>query len=204
MGIVSSVNSSFNPYNEDSIGSSIGSADIVQSILSTNWDLTDDFEVIITNIFVPTIGKVITEEDIKKSIISVEIPAFSARELGDNIIGGQRRIQVGLYEAFRFSIRLRDFDGGMLRKYFTAIWVAQQELYLDEIKTTVEIRGNGGLIFKSEDCLITQVTGSTYDNTTTNASEITVNFFTPTITTEEIKDFGKDPEYPSNLENIVV
>jgi len=203
MGMISSLDSSLNPYNEDNIISNVSGNDIVQNILSTNWDYTDDFEVIIVNSFVPNVGKTITENEIKKAIISVEIPPFSAGEL-ENIIGGQRRVNVRLYETFRFSIRLRDFDGGYLRKYFTSIWIAQQELFHDEIKTSVEIKVNNGLIFKSDDCIITQVSGSTFDNTNTNISEITIQFSASTLITEEIKDFGKDPEYSSNLENLVV
>jgi hypothetical protein len=177
--------------------------DIVQSIMSTKWDFSDDFEVTITNNFINTKFKDKGfADDLKKAcksaIISVDIPPMSSQEI-DMVIGGIRRVGVKMYESFRFGIRFRDFEGNKLRKIFTNIFVAQQYMYLDEIATKIEIKQANKVLFSSEKCLITAVQQQTLDNQNTAINEFEVTFISPSITNEHLKDFGLDANYSGSF-----
>jgi len=172
-------------------------SDLVTSISNTNWFLTDNFEVVINN------NKVSTKEfdnfanDIRKSTMSVTLPELTANE-NDQVIGGERRIGVQLFEAFRFSVKFRDYDGGKLRQFFETIWVMQQYEYFDDIKTNVTISTNASssqnatILFSSEDCLITGISGYSLDNSATAIAEFDVSFYTNKFSDDLVSGFGTE------------
>jgi hypothetical protein len=175
----------------------VGTKDIVQSVMTTSWDISDDFEVYISNNYLIEKNiNILDEENMKKSVISVQLPTMSAQE-DEAVIGGLRRVMLRQSELFRFVIRFRDYEGGLLRKYFTAMWAAQQYKFPDEVSSAITITMQGSLMFYSGDCLITQISEQSYDNTNTGISEFDVTFVTPSFTDEFIVNFGKDMDYAS-------
>jgi hypothetical protein len=172
--------------------------DIVQKITSANWDFSDNFEVEINNKIV-TDGILSNFNDIlrfasKYAVVSVDIPPMSSQEI-DTVIGGLRRINVKMYESFRFRIRFRDIDGNQIRKLFQNIFVAQQYEYFDNIKTNINIKNGGKVIFNSEDCLIISIQQQTLDNNNTAISEFEVTFISPSISNQYLKGFGNNANY---------
>jgi hypothetical protein len=179
--------------------------DIIQKIMSKEWDLSDNFAVSITNPFIITHFSQYKEDLVsagEEAIISVNIPPMSAQEI-DEVLGGLRKTSVRTYEQFRFSIRFRDYGGGTLRKLFNTIFIAQQYMYLDEIATEIKITQKGyedSLVFKSSECLITAIQEQTLDHNTTEVSNFEVVFIAPTFTNNLIKDFGKDADYARSFD----
>jgi hypothetical protein len=177
------------------------SSDKVQKILSTKWDITDDFKITIINTFINTKFPEFKEELLfasENAVVSVDIPPMTSQEL-DEVLGGVRRNNVRIYESFRFGIRFRDYEGNRLRKAFTNIFIAQQYMYLDEIATTIEIKQDDKVLFKSEKCLITAIQQQTLDHQNTAIDEFEVTFITPTFSNTYIKDFGQSAEYSSSF-----
>lgn len=199
MGIISSLS--------DNVKSSLGglipgqnSGDIVKNILNTDWDISDDFEVSINNYFMTNVPEVIQidNEMLKKSIISVELPTLTSQEL-DYVFNGTRRTSTKMQEQFRFNIRFRDFEGGIMRKYFTTIWTAQNYAYFDEVKSVVKIEMHGTTMFYSENCIITQISSQTYDHSSTGIAEFEITFISPSFTDVYIKELGIDPTYAAEF-----
>lgn len=169
--------------------------DVIDIALNTKWTITDNFEVDITNpkvvFWEPTeMGTII-----QKSLLSIDVPTLTSPE-SDYVIGGERRLGVKIFEAFRFTMRFRDFEGGQLRRYFEAIWIAQQYEYFDNIKTSVKIDSILNLdlkknIFRTEDALITEVSSIQFDNTSTQIAEFSVAFIANKISDELVTKFGE-------------
>ena len=203
MGIIDSLSNKVNSIADNALSSLKSSIlpkstkDTVKNILQTNWDLTDDFVFVIHNTYINTKckkGECLDNEVLQKSLLSVEIPVLTSQEI-DNVLGGTRRINTKMQESFRFNVRFRDFDAGRLKKYFTMMWVAQQYMYFDDIKSTIHIKVNGSTAFYSENCIITQISAQTYDTSSTGISEFEITFMSPSFTDTNIKEFGIDPEY---------
>lgn len=176
------------------------SENIVSSIMNTQWDFSDDFDF---SIIFP--GKYkddfkINKDIIRKSVISVELPVLSSQEI-DNIIGGTRRVNVKMQELFRFNVKFRDFQNGVLKRIFTILWVAQQFDYFDNVKSTIKIskskNGKEDILFLSEDCVISQISSQTFSNEESNVVEFDVTFVTPSFTNTNIVKFGSDTNYNS-------
>jgi hypothetical protein len=177
----------------------LSSKDIVQNILNTNWDFSDSFDIEFTNTFALDRGMFLPkDEDLSKSVISVEVPTFSSQEI-DTVLGGMRRPQVRLYELFRFVIRFRDFDGGKLRETFLKLFIAQQYQYVDVVGSNINIKHNGRLLFNTEKALITNISSQIFDNSNSGISEFEVTFISSDFTNEEIKGFGSDGNYADSF-----
>jgi len=172
---------------------------IITNILNTNWDLTDDYTFFIYNDFLHTRGSnELNDENLQKSIISVEVPVLSSQEV-DTVIGGIRRTGVKIQEQFRLVIKFRDFGGGHLKSHFTKLFAAQQYMYFDDIKSTIRITANNEIQFYSENCIITQISAQTYDNNNSNISDFDVTFISPSFTDKHIMNLGSDQHYAESF-----
>jgi len=187
-------------------GGSDNTIDInVSNILNANWDLTDEFTIFIRNNYVNNLSnkeflKIVEKfnEYLKYCIVSFTLPTLTAQET-DVVLGGVRRVGVKMSESFRFSITFRDIEGGIFRKYFETIWIAQQFEYFDDIKTYIQVWANNSFMFKSEDCLILSVNPITYTQAGANFTEFTVEFITPTYSDSIIKNYGSNPDYSKSF-----
>lgn len=166
---------------------------IVNQAVKTDWTLTDDFELYFYNPKISLDSFVVTagEESLSilKSIVSVDIPQLSSAEM-DEVSGGERRIGVKMYESFRFTVKFRDYDALSLRRYFEAIWIAQQYEYFDDIKSTVFVENKGINVFNTTDALITGISSIQFDNTSTQIAEFDVSFISNTLSDATIDMFG--------------
>jgi hypothetical protein len=178
------------------------SNNIVSSIVNTQWDFSDDFKATITinPKYVQDFN--LSEEVIEKSIVSIEIPTLSSQEI-DNIVAGTRRVNVRMQELFRFNIRFRDFNNGILRRIFSILFAAQQFEYFNDIAIGIKIEYNNpkkDIIFQSEKCLITQISPITYNNDG-NIVEFDVNFVSPSFTNTNLVNFGSDSNYNKSFDS---
>jgi len=175
---------------------------IITVISDTNWTLTDDFEFVFNNGLIPISNLNITqgtpEDAISSAIISVDIPELTAAE-SDVVAGGERRMNVRMQELFRFSLRFRDRDALKLRRYFEKIWMAQQYEYFETIKSSIEIKNKGVLIFGTFDAMITGISSITFDNNTTAIAEFTLQMVCRTYSDIDVKTFGDS----TNVDNFV-
>ena len=163
---------------------------IVKKINNTNWFFTDNFEIEFRNQSITEMQDI--NDLLKMCVMSVDIPPLSAPE-SDIVLGGERRIGVQMFETFRFNIRFRDFDNGTMRKYFEAIWIAQQYEYFDTVKSSVKIIGtNGKVLFDTTEALITTISSIQMDNSTTGIAEFDVSFIAKRSSDEVISEFGSD------------
>lgn len=170
--------------------------EIIDLALRTSWTDTSDFEVIITN---KKAKSIYTDSQLKgiipKSLISIDLPSLNSQE-SDTVQGGERRIGVKMFEAFRINAKFRDFGAGALRTYFEAIWMAQQFEYFDDIKTSIKIqapRGDGfdNILFYTDDALITSVSSIQFDNNNAQIAEFDVTFICSKFSNELAKNFGE-------------
>ena len=201
MGLINSlVNDTMSKYLNTNGSIEKTNSDVITDILTTDWDISDDFKVEIVNNFVTHKLKLVDRliQAGNSGVISVDLTPLSSQEI-DNVIGGIRRVNVRMYESFRFGIRFRDYNGGELRKVFTDIWVAQQYMYPDEIASKITIKQKDKVMFESDKCLITGVAQATLDNTNSTITEFEVTFITPTFSNTEIKDFGIDANYSASF-----
>ena len=175
--------------------------DVMQNALNTNWTLTDNFEVYMAN---PAAAKYfgsldIFKDSIEKSLMTIDAPTLTSAE-ADNILGGERRLGVRMFEAFRFTMKFRDFNGGYLRRFFEGIWMAQQYKYPKDIQSSVSINqdtGNGEFdsnivnIFRTSNALITSVSALNFDNSSTQIAEFDVTFIANKYSNEDFTGFGE-------------
>lgn len=175
----------------------MGIKTIVDSALNTNWTLTDDFNVKLENSSIQFWSNSSEHGTIiNKCLMSIDIPTLTSPET-DLVMGGERRIGVKQFEAFRFTAKFRDLEGGELRRYFEAIWVAQQYMYFDKIKTNITITvphltpdNKERIIFKTEDALITSVSSIQFDNASTQIAEFDVTFIANKFSDDVLDEFG--------------
>jgi len=197
MGILNSLTNKIfknNPVNLSNFNS------ISKDILNTKWDLTDDFEVIISNNYATyKFPDLSINSLIEKSVISVEVPPMSSQEQ-DNVIGGIRKPIVRMYEQFRFTIKFRETKGE-IRDFFNALFVGQQYVFPKDIASDILVKSNGSVIFQAKKCMIIQISGINLDHNTTNVVEFDVTFISTDFTNSYIKDFGTDPDYASSFDN---
>lgn len=174
---------------------------VVEQILSKKWDMTDDFQVAFVSQYLQKImPDYINDfyEMMNYAIVNVTLPMMSAQEI-ESVIQGTRRVNVKLQESFRFEITFRDYSGGILRKMLTALWIAQQFEYFDDVKSHITIMQNNALAFTSDNCLILSIGTQTYDHNNTGFSEFTVSFISPSYTDEFVRDFGIDLGYSDSF-----
>ena len=166
---------------------------IVKLATNTKWTLTSDFEVTLENKFIKYPMNINTEDQwsstLAKSIVSINSPDLTAAEV-DEVLGGERRIGVRMFEAFRFTIKFRDFDGGLFKRYFENIWVAQQSTYPDDVSTKILIHAQGKLVFGAENCLITSVSGINFDNGSAQIAEFDVVFISNSYSSQSVSEVG--------------
>jgi hypothetical protein len=198
--IISKITGSNSPKISDSI------SDTVNNILDLNWDITDDFEITIKNNYAGSLFNKKLPDWIKKfesnlgvSVVNVNLPQMTSQEI-DVVLGGLRRTNVKMQEAFRFEMTFRDYDNGLLRKIFTAIWTAQQFKYFDEVKSTIKIEKGGSNIFESDNCLILSVNSQTYDHNNSGLSEFSVQFISPSFSNDITKNLGIDADFADFFE----
>jgi len=190
--VISTLTSNFSNYQGDA-----QKHPVLDSILSTKWDVKNEFDVYIYNNFIADkMGDtdIFTKETFDKSIVSLTLPEVASQEM-DNVVGGLRRHNVKMYESFRFSITFRDFSDNILRKMFTNIWVAQQYMYYDYIATGVYILKGQSVLFSSDRCLITNISVDSYDQSATDFVTFTVNFISSELNNTYLERFGSDADY---------
>ena len=164
---------------------------IMTNALKTSWQLTDDFQFIYNNKSIaPDINSQLPWGDLLEiCTISCDTPQVSA-DVQPYLIGGSYRIGSTKFQAFTFSVVFRDIKGMQLKNYFQKVWMAQQDSYFDEIKSHIKISISQNVMFESEDCLITSISQSQFDNGNTAAAEFTVEFMSPVMSSTYIKNFG--------------
>jgi len=107
------------------------------------------------------------------------------------VMANTYRISTGQFDSFTFDITFIDLEGNPLRNYFSMLWMAQQTRYFDEIKSEVEISNGGTQIFKSTECLITNISTLQLANDNTQINEFTVSFKSPIFSNSDIEGFGQ-------------
>ncbi len=171
----------------------------MKNALRTNWTLTDDFSFIFTNNKRPltTSGSDMSVQDIlDMSVINIDLPQLGS-DVETVMQAGEWRIYNAKFQPFTFSATFRDFGSLDLRNYFSIVWMDAQRGYFDKVKSTVKISVNGGIVFETEDCLITSVSQVQLDNSNSQIAEFTVEFSTPYYSNSQIKNFGSD-EYTNS------
>jgi len=172
--------------------------DIVAASQDTAWTLTDNFEISISN-------KSIESPDdfgfkLPLCVVSIDLPPLDSAE-NEQVLGGERRIGVNLFELFKFSIKFRDYEGLKLRQFFETIWIAQQYEYFDNIVTSITLRvqdskGKGSyLLFDTDQALITNIGTISFDNSSTSIAEFDVNFVAKSFSDNVIDDMGSELIY---------
>ena len=166
---------------------------IMSNALNTRFQLTDDFQFTFSNNVVQgnTVESELSFQDILDiCCISTDTPQLSS-DVEPVLMGGSYRLSIKKFQSFTFSCVFRDIEGSKLKNYFTKIWMLQQSSYFDEIKSSIQLSVNQKTVFSSENCLISSVSQSQYDNGNTQASEFTVEFQSPYYSSTDIKDYGK-------------
>jgi hypothetical protein len=174
-----------------------GNYPIVDSILNTDWTLSNEFEVFIFNPFIASkmVNENVFAKDVfDKCVVSFTLPEISSQEI-DNVIGGLRRNNVRMYESFRFSITFRDYDENILRKTFTNIWVAKQYMYPDDITSTIVIQNKGNIWFYGTRCFVTNISGGDFNQGSNEIQTFTVQFVTSDFSNTYLNGFGLDSNY---------
>jgi len=169
--------------------------DILDQALETNWTYTNDFDLTINNNMVKfkwsetEFGKII-----QKCVMNIDLPPFTSPE-SDFVLGGERRIGTKIFEAFRFTIKFRDFEFGELRRFFEAIWIAQQYHYKEDIRTSVSvskmIKERKVETFQTDEALITEVSNFNFDSTGSGIGEFTVSFISNKVSDKLVSRFGE-------------
>ena len=169
----------------------MGISNIIQNIKSTKWTLTDDFQFSFTNPRVPlNLATGVSSQDIwDMCVINVDTPQLTAG-LQESVLGGTRRFYSQRFQLFNFSVTFRDVEGMQLKEYFTEIWIKQQTYYFDEIRSTVELRSNDKIVYKSDACFIGDISQSQFDNGNNQIIEFTVSFSAPYYSNSKVTDFG--------------
>jgi len=168
----------------------MGINNIMKNALNTNWTWTDDFSFFFTNREVQFPSMKLSQEDIWDiAVINIDLPQVSAG-VNSVVIGQEYRFWIPLHDVFTFTITFRDFEEMKLKEYFTEIWVKQQSKYYDDIKSTVQIIAGEGIMFKSDDVLITNISQTQLDNTNTQIAEFSVEFVSKTLTNNITKEFS--------------
>jgi len=161
--------------------------DVLEKAKNANWTLTDDFEFFFNNSSL--ISPTNLAESLELGVIAINVPELTSPEI-DEVLGGERRIGVRLFENFRFTIKFRDYGGGAIRRYFQTIWVSQQHMYFDDIKSTVSINSTGKTIFYTTDALITSISSINFDNNSTQIAEFDVTFLARSYSDEFVSGIG--------------
>lgn len=167
---------------------------IMRNALRTNWALTDDFMFTFTNNHRPlnTSGTDISVQDILDiAVINVDLPQLGS-DVESVMQAGEWRIYNAKFQPFSFSVTFRDFGALNLRSYFSQVWMDAQRGYYDEVKSFVRISMDGGIVFESEDCLISAVSQVQLDNNNSQIAEFTVEFTSPYYSNAEVTRFGSD------------
>ena len=167
-------------------------SDLSNNINSKNWTLTDNFTIQIDN---DIQGNRITQEDWNISTISVSLPELSAGE-SEAILGGEYRLNSKIQDLFRFTITFRDYDQLKIRSYFENKFILQQLEYPDAISTNIRIdyvedygKSEGIKIFETS-ALITNISGTTFNNSESNIQEFTVSFSSTSYNNHIFNGFG--------------
>ena len=165
---------------------------IMEAALNTNFQFTDDFTFFVHNnkhSFDDIASNMTTGDLFDVCVISVNTPQISSA-INPILLGGAYRIFSSLFQPFTFSIVVRDLEGLGIKEHFTKIWMDQQKEYFDDIKSSVNITVKGKKIFGSDNCLISSVSQSDFDNNNSQISEFTVEFMSPTMSNTSQTDFG--------------
>jgi len=169
----------------------MGIHNIMSNALKANWCIVDDFQLYIHNAKVEMkVADMQPQDVLDLCAISVDTPQLSS-DVTPTLVAGTYRIHNTKFQPFTFSVTFRDVAGLQLKEYFTDIWMKQQLEYFDDIKTEVRLSTNQTEIFKSDDCLISSISQSQFDNANTQVSEFTVEFLSPHYSNSKVHDFGK-------------
>jgi len=168
----------------------MGINNIIKNALNTNWNYTDEF-IFTFNNNAFSLNTSLSPQDIwDMCVINIDTPQLSA-SINDIVIGGTRRIYSTMFPSFNISITFRDLEGLKLKDFFTKIWAAQYTRYFDEIKSTIQLSSQGSIIFHSDDCLISDISQSQFNNDNNQIVEFTVSFICPSLSTNSLNGFGK-------------
>jgi hypothetical protein len=168
----------------------MGINDIVNNIKRNKWTWTDDFSFFFQNNAVQFPSTYYNPQDIwDMCTINIDLPQMSSN-IESVVIGQEYRFWVPLHDTFTFTITFRDMEQMKLKEYFTKIWTEQQKKYYDDIKSTVKIVAGEGIMFESNDILISNISQSQLDNANTQIIEFSVEFIAKSFSNNTIKDFS--------------
>ena len=171
----------------------MGINNIIQNAQRVNWNITDDFGFTFNNNKFPLknldINGLRPQEILDICTMNIDMPQLTA-DVEAVLQGGEYRLNAKKFSNFTFSVTFRDVLGLKLRDYFIMIWMKTQTEYFDDIKSSVEVRTQKELIFKSSDVLIANVSQVQFDNANTQVSEFTVEFQAPFYSNSDRTDFG--------------
>ena len=169
----------------------MGINNIINNVLKTHWTWADDFSFFFQNNAVPFPNNTnLQPQDIwDMCVINIDLPQASAAP-NTVVMGQEYRFWVPLHDTFTFTITFRDLEQMKLKEYFTKIWALQQSKYYDDIKSTVKIVAGEGIMFETNECLISYVSQTQLDNSNTQIAEFSVEFISKSITNNTLKDFS--------------
>ncbi|MCD6370815.1 MAG: hypothetical protein J7L63_04930 [Thermoplasmata archaeon] len=171
--------------------------DIISNVQSTRWQKADDFQVEIapTNkvdkLGVKNILGIDAAGLWDKCVISFNTPEITNQPL-EQYLGGEFRVTLSKPQAFRFSMRFRDFDAGELRRYFHTLMAYSFYNYPADSHITVKIRStdNEVVIFESSTITIENVSSIEFDSQGNAIQEFSVAFVSPKYSDSFLVDLG--------------
>lgn len=168
---------------------------IIKNALATKWNLTDDFDFTFSNNkhYLTNLNTNLQPQEIlDMCVMNIDMPQLMG-DVEEVLQGGEYRLIAKKFMPFTLSVTFRDILGLKLRDYFIKIFQNQQTEYFDVIKSSIQVKTQDNLIFKSEDILIVSVSQVQIDNTNTQITEFSVEFKTPYYTNSGMKfgDYGQ-------------
>jgi len=168
----------------------MGINEIMKNTIKAEWTWTDDF----TFFFYNKNYELHTLEFNIQNIwdmctINIDLPQVSAN-IESIVIGQEYRFWVPIHETFTFTVTFRDFKNMKLKEYFTNIWILQQSKYYDDIKSQVQIIAGEGIMYKSDEVLISNISQTQLDNANTQIAEFSVEFISKSLSNNTITDFS--------------
>ncbi len=167
----------------------MGINNIIKNALNTNWAWTDDFDFFFQNNKIKFPSSLSPKDTWDVSVINIDLPQVSA-SIDTKVIAQKLRVSVPIHDIFTFTVTFRDVQQMKLKEYFTEIWALQQNEYFDDIKSVVIIRAGNGVMFESQDVLISSVSQSQLDNSNNQIIEFSVEFVSVNYSNNTLKQFN--------------
>jgi len=185
---------------------------VMMSMKNTNWNLTDDFSVLI----IPNNPDFYLEKNLtnlpsdpttffKSTAVAVNLPDITTGNQIEHYVGGEYVIQNSIPQVFRFSIRFRDINNGEFRRWFELLYAYSQYAFGIDSYLNIYIYDSkyNKLLYGTSKALIDSLPGPQYDTNNTNAQEFEVQFKSAYLSDDYLMDFGSMmyiSNWPSDVE----